>query len=217
MPAMSAPPSAASLQRVEAARYALLRRMTVAMRDHMVAQLQPIAPAARQMQQRLQDAPSDVQAIAGDMAQLHGFARNAVAANLDMVSWLAPEAGATATVDAGAGDCLGLLGDHLRDHGWTVRLEPGAGLPVPRHALRTVLAAVLLALADEKRAPAELVLRPEGTRLRLRWRSAPDAAAGVAPPSYRPLAWEDAQALAAAEEVQMEHSEDAMDLRFPPP
>jgi hypothetical protein len=215
---MSSPPSEPGQQRVEAARYALLRRLAAAMRQRMVVQLQPIGLLTQLMERRLREVAPDVARIAADMDKVQGSARSAVATNLDMVSWLAPEPGASVTLETGARECIDLLGGPLALQGVRLRLAEGTGVPVARHAVRTLLSAVLLALADAARAPAELVLLPEGDGLQVQLQSrqgTPETTEATLPP-YRALAWHEVEALGQAEQVRLARSARGVGLRFAP-
>lgn len=213
---MSSPPPESSPQRVEAARYALLRRLAVAMRQHMLVQLQPIGLLTQLMERRLRDVEPDVARIGEDMDKVQDFARGAVATNLDMVTWLAPEPGTAVDLEMGARDCMDLLRGHFALRGFQLRLAEGTGIPVARQAIRTLLSAVLLAMTDAGRAPAELVLRPDGTRLQVRLLQGAGDSGEASPPSYRALAWDEVEALARAEQVQLTRSAGAVDLHFAP-
>lgn len=214
-PVTSTPPEPRP-QSVEAARYALLRRLSGAMRQHMVGPLQPIGLLTQLMERRLREERPDVARLGEDLGKVQGFARTGVAANLDMVSWLAPEPGVRIALEGGARECMDLLRGDLVLRGLKLRLPEGAGIPVARHAIRTLLSAVLLALADEARAPAELVLRPSGARLQVQVHSLPSTGAPGVPaqPSYRALDWAEVLALGEAEQVRLARSSGAVDLHF---
>lgn len=213
---MCSAPSEPSLQRIEAARYALLRRLAVAMRQRMVVQLQPIGLVTQLMERRLREPQPDVARVGEDMNKVQGFARSAVATNLDMVTWLAPEPGTPVTLEAGARDCMDLLRGPLGLRGFQLRLAEGAGLPVARHAIRTLLSAVLLAMTDTARPPAELVLRPAGASLQVQLLQGSGPSADATPPSYRPLDWGEVEVLGRAEQVHVARSDGAVDLHFAP-
>jgi hypothetical protein len=126
-----------------------------------------------------------------------------------VVSWVAPEEGAAATVSEGVRECLSLLAASLTFRGYAVRDETGT-MPgkIGRSAMRNVMSAAILHLTDEAPPPAELVLSVRGSPaalvLTLVLRpTAGDKGFSTATP-YRNLAWADVLALAAAESVQLE-------------
>jgi hypothetical protein len=203
--------------RVEAARYALLRRMTLAMRHHMVVHLQPIGLVTQVLERRLRDAHPDVERIGGDFDKVQGFARTAVDANLDMVSWLAPEPGTRTPLDAGVEECVTLLRSHFSFRGFELR-----GLPQPmevavaRSAVRTVVPAVLFGLSDDAAAPAAFVLEAgrDGPTLHIALQDTQGPAGEAAVPPYRLLEWAEVQALAEAEQVALSRGARSALLRF---
>ena len=134
---------------VEAARYALLRRLAFAMRHHMVVHLQPIGMVTEVMERRLQSASPDLGQMRESMIKINGYSRAAVQSCLDVVSWLAPEDGATVALDMGVDECLALLRSSFAFRGFTLKDEVGSvSLTVARAGLRNVLPACLLALTD---------------------------------------------------------------------
>ena len=198
-------------ERVEAARYALLRRLAFAMRHHMVVHLQPIGMITEVMERRLQSAAPDLAQIHDSMAKVHLHAKAAVESSLDVVGWLAPEEGQLVPLDAGVAECVELLRSQLNFRGFRLRDEVGSNpAEVSRPALRSVLPAALLALTDAVASPADLVItaspaeRAMTLTIDLRPNAGPPGFAG--PPHYRLLKWEDVEAIAHAEGAQLERA-----------
>lgn len=196
-------------RRVEAARYALLRRLAFAMRHDMVVHLQPIGMITEVMERRLRMPSPDLAQVHESMAKINRFSRAAVQSCLDVVTWLAPEDGVTIALDAGVQESVAMLRSNFNFRGFTLKDEVGAmPVEVPRASLRNVLPAVLVALTDTAPSPADVsinattdagqavvtvtVTSTEGTQ----------GFAGDAP--YRLLEWEEVQALAEAEGVVLE-------------
>ena len=214
------PAAAGPDRRVEAARYALLRRLAFAMRHHMVVHLQPIGMITEVMERRLQAAAPDIGRVHEGMAKINGFSRAAVQSCLDVVSWLAPEAGTVVALDAGVQECVTLLRGSFNFRGFTLKDEVGAAaLPVARAGLRNVLPACLLALTDRAASPADLVLSAQSGRdeailsVALRPGEGPAGFAGDAP--YRLLEWSDVEALAGAEGITLQRTGDTARLAIP--
>jgi hypothetical protein len=203
-PSLSAADDAAA----EAARYALLRRLAPSMRHHLVVNLQPIGMIYEVMDRRLRAPAPDLANVHESAHKINGFARAALNSCLDVVSWLAPEDGATCTVEEGVRECAGLLATSLGFRGYVLRnnVEPPPG-QVRRAALRTLLTAVLIQATDELQPPAELVLRAQavngGVRLALALQPGVGDGGFAAEAGYRLLEWSDVEALAAAEGVQV--------------
>lgn len=197
-------PNAAPSRAVEATRYAVLRRLALVMRHQMVVHLQPIGMITEVMERRLAAVQPDLAQVHESMGKIQGFSRAAVDACLDVITWLAPEGERRVALDAGIGECVTLLRSHFSFRGFALRQEGPAALPeVPLAALRNVLPACLLALADESAAPADMVVRgwAEQGRWGVEIRVTPgEGTAGFAVDApYRLLQWPEIEALAAAE------------------
>lgn len=205
---------------VEAARYALLRRLAFAMRHHMVVHLQPIGMITEVMERRLQLPEPNLAQVHESMAKINGFSRAAVQSCLDVVSWLAPEDGAVVALDAGVQECMSLLRSSFNFRGFTLKDEVGAApVQVARAGLRNVLPACLLALTDRATSPADVVLSSEAASQRavlsvaLRPTQGSAGFAGDAP--YRLLEWHEVDALARADGMALERSDDSVRLSIP--
>lgn len=192
----------------EAARYALLRRLAPSMRHHLVVNLQPIGMVYEVMDRRLRAPDPDLGEVHEGAHKINGFARAALNSCLDVVSWLAPDEGASSTVAEAVRECLGLLATSLTFRGYALRSEVQA-LPgeVRRSAIRNMLAATIIHVTDETPPAAELVLSAEAGSdalvLTLTLRPTDGDKGFAAETPYRPLAWSDLQALAAAESVEL--------------
>jgi hypothetical protein len=205
---------------VEAARYALLRRLAPAMRHHLVVNLQPIGMVYEIMDRRLR-APEPNLADVHDGAQkINGYAKAALASCLDAVTWLAPEDGATTTAAEGVRECLALVGTSFTFRGFTLRNQvddvPGT---VQRGAFRTVVTGALVHLSDEREPPAEIALSAressEGLEVTLTARPGTGEPGFATAPAYRPITWADVEALARADGVHLRREESALRLTLP--
>ena len=216
MPVQQQYPSA----QAEAARYALLRRLASSMRHHLVVNLQPIGMIYEVMDRRLRAPVPDLAHVQDSAAKINTFAKAALTSCVDVVGWLAPDEAATTTVDAAARECASLLATSFSFRGYALRNEVAAvPAPVRRSAIRHLLAATLLHCTDHQRAPADLVLsataQPEGPRITVAVRPTQGDQGMAAEANYRPIAWEDLEALAAADGVRLAREGDAVILRFP--
>src|SRR6187549_2292028 len=100
--AVADPPSSLPASTLaEAARYALLRRLAPSMRHHLVVNLQPIGMIYEVMDRRLRAPQPDLANVHDSAHKINGFARAALDSCLNVVTWLAPEEGATSQVDDG--------------------------------------------------------------------------------------------------------------------
>jgi hypothetical protein len=192
----------------EAARYALLRRLAPSMRHHLVVNLQPIGMIYEVMDRRLRAPEPDLANVHDSAHKINGFARAALNSCLDVVSWLAPEEGAACSVAEGVRECAGLLATSLSFRGYALRNEtqdvPGQ---VGRSAMRNLLTAVLIHATDESPPPVDIVVRAQalerGALLTVSLEPGSGDKGFAAEAGYRHLDWDDVQALAAAEGVEL--------------
>lgn len=219
-PAVHEPAVPTSVARAEAARYALLRRLVPSMRHQLVVNLQPIGMIFEVMDRRLRAPNPDLASIHDSAHKINGFARAALDSCLDVVTWLAPDQTATAPVADGVRECVGLLATSLGFRGYAIRNDV-AGVPgeVSRAALRNVLTAALIHATDHCPPPVDLVLTASadssGLRLALALRPTDGSQGFANEAGYRKLDWADVQALALAEDVQVERDGQALQILLP--
>lgn len=145
----------------EAARFALLCRLTPALRHEAAAPMQPLAMAASVLERRLATASPDPVQLRDGVQKLVDYSRKAVQGGLDLVSWLTPDRQARRPLGGAVEDVLGLLATPLGFEGFTVQATLGpseAALPVNTGALRLLLPACLLWLTDQVRPPGAVTL-----------------------------------------------------------
>jgi len=205
---------------VEAARYALLRRLAPSMRHHLVVNLQPIGMIYEVMDRRLKAPVPDLANVQDSAGKINGFAKAALASCVDVVSWLAPDDTAVTAVPEAARECASLLATSLSFRGYALRNEVG-DVPgtVRRATIRHLLAGSLLHCTDHMPAPAEVVLsatpQQDAALLRITVRPVEGDQAMGTEANYRRITWEDLQALAAAEAVPVVREPDGLSLRLP--
>jgi hypothetical protein len=205
---------------VEAARYALLRRLAYAMRHHMVVHLQPIGMITEVMERRLQHPSPDLAQVHESMSRINGFSKAAVQSCLDVVSWLAPEDGAVIALDAGVAECVALLRSNFNFRGFTLKNEVGtAPASVSRAGLRNVLPACLLALTDSAASPADVVISARiaagQVLLSIDVRSTDGSAGFQGDKPYRLFEWQEVQALAQADRLALERDSAQVRVTLP--
>ncbi len=204
-----------------AAQHDILRRLAPPLRHDLVVPLQSLGMLAEALGARLERgdaAPEDLQA---GVSRLNRLARQAVAHCLEVCTWMEPAEDDTVGLREGVADLVRLLGTSLDFRGFELRAEDAGGdLAVSRSALRFLLAAAILSLADAAPGPGELVVRsqaagshglvtadyrprPEGSFTRLHEAGEP------------PLAWPEVQALAAQHGVELLREPQAIALRLP--
>ncbi len=228
---------------VEAARYALLRRLGPALRHDLVVHLQAVAMMAEVLSARLGRDPQPDD-LPQTLARMHRLARDAVAGALQVASWLAPPEDDTVDLRRGLEECFGLVRSCLGFRGIRLVAElPDAGLPVSRDQLRCLLLSALLHLSDQGGSGSTLLVQvqPETDgallQLTLETRGSPTRPASVTPEDaagaagegygswntlapgedadYRPLRWSDVRVLAAGLPLLRHVNPTRIELRLP--
>ena len=226
MPAISATkqgnPGVASDQQIEAARYALLRRLAPALRHNMAGGLQPISMIAAMLEKRLLSASPDLAIIAKNAAAMNSLSREAAASCMDLMTWLAPKDNAMVPASAGIADAIALIATDLSFRGFELVNETtDEHATVARNALRNALMAALITLTDTFKAPASVrltpQLEPEAGVIVIDInlvKSESDIMKSSGLSAYRALDWTDVEALAQADGVVLAHTDSHALLRF---
>ena len=204
-----------------AARHDILRRLAPPLRHDMVVHLQSLGMVAEALSARLDRgvvAPEDVQAM---VSKLNRLSRQAVATCVEVSTWMQPAEDDAVSLRDGVSECVRLLSTSLNFRGFDLSTELGDGeFEVSRFALRFLLPAAIFTLTDAATGPGEVTVRtelsstygvvaveyvpqPEGSFTQLHESGEP------------PLSWNEVQALAAEESVELLRSEHAIILRLP--
>lgn len=209
----------ASPQQVEAAHYAVLRRVAPCLRHHMVRPLQPIGLIYGVMQHKLAADEPDLESIRMEADKINVFAKAALEECADMATWLAPEPGVLVEFGRGVSECAGLIATMLHFCGF--RLINSVDEPpvlVHRNALRMVLIASLLETTDSLEVPATLTLTSTlGEHEAVVLLEVSETEGGCVErydDGYRKLVWADVQALALSENVGLTRETGRITLRF---
>jgi hypothetical protein len=209
----------------EAARYGVLRRLAPALKHDLVVHLQAVAMMAEVLNARLEKgspSPADFEASVSKMNRL---AREAVMSCLKVATWISPAEDETVKLREGVDECVALLRSSFNFRGCTLANDVAeSDFEVSRVAVRHLVAASLLSLADAAGAPSDLSVAAEISpgfavvTIRCTPRApeengAPDT---VAPePGYRALDWADVQALALAEGIELFRTQEQIVMRVP--
>lgn len=214
-------PAKRSRAGAEAARYGVLRRLGPALKHDMVVNLQAIAMLAEVLNARLDRGSTDPAEFQASIAKLNRLARDAVANCLKVAAWLEPGEDEGIKLCDGVAECLQLLASNFNFRGFVVNTECAeTPFQVSRVVLRNLLIASLITLTDAAGGPCRVDVQAEveGATAFVTVRISPreDEFDGLPyEPSYRQLDWQDVQALALAENVELERGSDHISLRMP--
>jgi hypothetical protein len=213
---MSKPSPAA----VEAARYALLRRLAPSMRHHLVVPLQPIGMVYEIMERRLRAPEPNYAEVKEGAQKINSYARAALASCLDVITWLAPDDKARTTAAEGLNECLLLVQTGFTFRGFALRDELGEVQgEVSRAAFRNVVTGALFQVTDEQAPPAELVITGEAANdalvITVTWKQTVGDKGFATAPSYRPITRDDLEALAMADSVAVQREDGCLRIKLP--
>lgn len=203
----------------ESARYALLRRLMPAIRHNLAGSLQPIGMISAMLERRLQGSAPDLDKLGRNVSDIGELSREAATVCMNLMTWLAPRDVDRVAFNSGLAEALKLQATELSFRGFTLVNETAeVAMPTGRAKLRSLTMAGLLALSDAAPGPASIVLSAQQLdgqallRIELLTSSAPPLLQILQ--AYRPLGWDDVQALADAEEVPILYAESWVELRF---
>jgi hypothetical protein len=222
-----APPAAdaSSPQRLRslarAAQHDILRRLAPPLRHDMVVHLQSLGMMAEALSARMDRGTVAQEDLQNSVSKLNRLSRQAVARCLEVGTWLEPGEDDTIALRDGVTEVVRLLSTSLNFRGFDLRTEMADGeFDVCRSAVRFLLAASILALADAAPGPGEIAVRTE-----------PSSSHGVIAVEYQPqpegsftqpheagetpLAWPEVQALAVQHDAELLRSGQAIIIRLP--
>lgn len=209
---------------LEAARYALLRRLAPALRHEAVGQLQPIAMVSSVLERRLAQPSPELGPLQEGVRRLTQASRTAVQACVDIIGWLAPETGEPLPLHEAVQETADLLRGPLGFRGFTLRpMLEGASDPVSRASLRQVLPACVLWLTDQAGPPAEVRVRvaaapgpgPRPLVLQLSLEPTEGEAGTSREAAHRSLRFEEVEAIARGEGITLQNEGDTLLLQLP--
>ena len=213
MPADAIDPEAA----VEAARYALYRRILPVLRHGLVGELQSVQFAVNLAKHACTRGTGDTLESINRIADQ---ASAAVGRGQALTDWLRPDANATTTVGEAVHACLDLVGTEWSLRGIEVNASvPAANEVVKSAAFREVVVAMLVAIGDAAAGAADvsLTVRKRGSNVMVsvRSRASPRDADGARVSLYRDVRWTDVGALARAHGIEWARRGDHALASFP--
>jgi hypothetical protein len=224
--AAAAPPATdVSPQRLRslarAAQHDILRRLAPPLRHDMVVHLQSLGMMAEALNARMERGSVDPDDLQGYVSKLNRLSRQAVARCLEVSTWMEPGEDDTATLREGVSEVVRLLSTSLNFQGYGLRMELGDGdFDVSRSAVRFLLAATILTLADSAGAPGEIAVRTEFSSshgvIAVEYKAQPEGPfTQLHEQGEAPLAWAEIQALALQFDADLLRNGQAIILRLP--
>lgn len=204
-----------------AAQHDILRRLTPPLRHDMVVHLQSLGMMAEAMNARIDRgavAPEDLQS---SISKLNRLSRQAVARCLEVCTWMEPAEDDATSLREGVTEIVRLLSTSLNFRGFGLRSEPGDGeFEVSRTAVRFLVAAAILSLADAAPAPGDIVVRTETSSthgvVAVEYEPQPEGNfTQLHESGEAPLSWLEVQALAQQHGVELLRNGQAIILRLP--
>ena len=230
-PALSTPaglvpqPADASPQRLRslarAAQHDILRRLTPPLRHDMVVHLQSLGMMAEALGARMERGGVDPDDLQGSVSKLNRLSRQAVARCLDVCTWMEPGEDDTVMLREGVSEVVRMLSTSLNFRGFDLRPDLCDGqFEVSRSAVRFLLAAAILTLADTATAPGDIAVRSEQSSthgvVAVEYRpQAEGTYTQVHEQGEAPLAWAEVQALATQHDVELLRNGPTIILRLP--
>ena len=209
----------------EAARYALMRRLLPAIRHNIAGALQPIGMMAAMLERRMLAASPDLPQLNKNSQALNTLSREAVAKSLNLMNWLAPKDNNQVALHDAIEEVSRMVSTELSLRGLSlVNQTEHLQSSLPRGVVRNAFAACLMALTDSEEGPGVVVISASvtGSQIQLKITLEPSGASELAGfagrvQTYRALHWDDAQLLAKAEGVSLNHDKGGAELLWPLP
>ncbi len=187
--------------RVDAIRYAVMRKLAPGLRHALMGELQAIQLSA-EFAHRMLRPDVDLGEARASVGRIPPQCSEAVKAGRSLIDWLMPEAGATASLTQSVGQCLKLVGEDwfLRGIEATTDL-PAADVQVAKGAFQELIVTALLVLTDMHDQPADvhLSVQTNGDLVVVVVQAHAANRTTSIPPirPYRKLGWADLQVLAS--------------------
>ena len=138
-----------SAVRAEAAQYALLCRISPALRHRLVGQLHPIGLTAGLADRQLRADELNLTNVRDSIAKVQLQTREAMVSAIATLAWLTGEEAASVTLQAGVDSCVALVRTDCEMRGVAISSNiAGMDVAVSQRALRIVLTAALIAMVD---------------------------------------------------------------------
>jgi hypothetical protein len=204
--------------RVDAIRYAVVRKLAPGLRHALMGELQAIQLSA-EFACRMLRSDADLDEVRASLERIPHQCSDAVKAGRLLIEWLMPEEGTTASVSESVRQCLKLVGEDwfLRGIEATTDL-PAADVQGPKTALRELIVTALLVLTDMHDQPVDVQVRVRtvGDHIGIIVQAHAANRTSSIPPirSYRKLAWADLEVLAGVHGIPCVCGDGTASLEF---
>lgn len=204
----------------ELARYGVLRRLAPALKHDMVVSLQSLMIKAELLSTKLEKGMPPSAEMQKQLSALHRLARDAVAGCLKVATWIEPAEDESIALKDGVRECVDLVRSNFSFRGFAIENTVDDSFEVGRVLLRNLLVAALLALTDARAEPCEVfiacTLQDGSAVLAVRCGDACEAGeTALLAGGFRQLDWDDVQALAASESIELSRNADAIVMTLP--
>lgn len=212
----------------EPARYALLRRLAPAIRHDMASGFQPVTMLATIIEKRLLTSSPDMPTLVKNSSEMRSLSIAATHTSLNLIGWMATDAGARVALGKGIADALHLVTTELSFRGLKfINQTEGQTIQVMLEHVRGVFLAALLALTDAASSHANILLTAalDGHNILVtialtdidatHVTTAPNEAFEISLAAYRSIGWDDVQAIADADNLSVIHKAGSVELRLP--
>jgi len=192
----------------EAAQYALLCRISPALRHQLVGQLQPIGLTAALADRQLGSDRLNLASARNSISKIQLQAREAIGSAIATLAWLTGEEPASVALKAGVDMCITLVRSDCEMRGITISSQIAEmDVAVSQRALRIVLTAVLIGMVDMlphlHRIELRFAISGKTVEIHFDLHFTDATQEHSAVTERRPLRWDDVEALADHEGVEV--------------
>lgn len=204
--------------RVDAIRYAVLRKLAPGLRHALMGEMQAIQLSAEYAVRTL-DAGTEFNEARNSIGDIAQHCSNAVKTGRSLIEWMSPEEAVTASVSECVERCLTLAGEDWLLRGIEATTDlPNADAKLPKAMLQELVVTALLVLTDMYDQPADLrvVVRAREAHIEVVVDGRAASRTASIPPlrQYRKLMWSDLVLLASARGVPCVCEGSSVSLQF---
>lgn len=192
----------------EAARFALLSRISASLRHKFVGRLQPIGFAAALAGKQIQK--QNFNAAIENIDKLQSLVRQATESAISVMAWITEEEPNSVLLKEGAEACIELIRTDCEMRGLKIEIgDLPDKISVQRRVLRTFVASILLAIVDASEKPVRVCITSAMVNDMVKLHFNIDRLVSdepVADKEERRMCWGDVDALALHEKIMIKKS-----------